>query len=74
MHIFQEPTPLHVIDPNIPLPVSDMVSKLMAKNAAERYQSAKGIMHDVDLIISEYKQGFKLTLAQHDLSETLILL
>ena len=73
MHIFEKLHPLHEIDPNIPIPLSYMISKLMEKNADLRYQSAKGIMHDLDLIISEYKPGLELVLGEHDISDTLIL-
>ena len=73
MHIFQEPTAVCIIDPNIPLPLSEMISKLLKKDADERYQSAKGIIHDIDLIMSEYASESKVTLAEHDLSDTVIL-
>jgi len=74
MHILQEPPPLYSIDANIPIPISDLISKLLKKEADERYQSAKGIMHDIDLIMSEYDpeaQSISFSLAQHDVSETL---
>ena len=60
--ILQEPTPIHQIDPSIPVPLSNMISKLMEKNIDFRYQSAKGLTHDIDLIISEYKPGVDLVL------------
>merc|ERR1719445_2417340 len=53
-----------------------MISKLMEKNAEDRYQSAKGIIFDLDLMISEYKSDHELssiTLAKHDILETFIL-
>ena len=76
MHVFQDALPMWTFDPNIPSPVSDMVSKLMKKNADDRYQSAKGIIHDLDLMITEYDSDNKLAsanLAQHDISETLLI-
>ena len=48
----------------------------MAKNAEDRYQTTKGIVHDLDLMISEYDTDSKLSsivLAQHDKSEILML-
>lgn len=42
----QPPTPAEV-DPSIPLVVSDLVMKLMAKMAEQRYQSAAGIQSDL---------------------------
>ena len=43
----------------------------MKKNVEERYQSAKGVIHDLYLMITEYDSDTKLAsvnLAQHDLS------
>ena len=74
MHIFQEPLSLHELDPSIPIALSDMVSKLMEKDVDLRYQSAKGIMCDIHLIMSECTSlETALPLAQHDLSDTLLL-
>ena len=76
LHICHDPLPLHTIDPKIPVILSDMVSRLMEKDADDRYQSAKGIMHDLDLIISEHETDKKLLsieLMQHDIPETLII-
>lgn len=76
MHILQNCIPVKCIKDDVPVPVSDMISKLMEMNAENRYQSAKGIIYDLDLMISEYKRDTKLSsviLAKHDISETLIL-
>ena len=69
MNLFQNPLPLYEVDPSIPLPISSMVSKLMEKDADLRYKSAKGIMHDIDLVILEYKLRNDIILAQHDIPE-----
>jgi len=45
-HIAKIPIAPHQINPEIPETVSDIVMKLMAKNAEERYQSALGIRND----------------------------
>jgi predicted ATPase/class 3 adenylate cyclase/GAF domain-containing protein/tRNA A-37 threonylcarbamoyl transferase component Bud32 len=47
-HIARPPVPPHEIDPEIPVIVSQIVSKLMAKNAENRYQTAWGLKHDLD--------------------------
>ena len=47
-HIARQPIPAHEIDPRIPLILSQIVSKLMAKNAENRYQTAGGLKHDLD--------------------------
>lgn len=48
-HIAKQPVPPHEINTTIPKPVSDMILKLMAKNAEERYQSAWGIKADLEI-------------------------
>ncbi|MBD2354004.1 AAA family ATPase [Tolypothrix sp. FACHB-123] len=40
----------------IPQPVSDIIFKLMAKNAEDRYQSAFGLKHDLQLCLNQWKQ------------------
>ena len=75
LHIFQDPVPACTINPNIPVILSDMISILLAKNAEDRYRSTKGIVHDLDLMISEYDIDNNLSsivLVQHDVSETLL--
>ncbi len=47
-HIAKRPVPPHELNATIPKPVSDMILKLMAKNAEERYQSAWGIKADLE--------------------------
>src|SRR6476661_3727381 len=47
-HIARQPIPPHEIEPRIPLILSQIVSKLMAKNAENRYQTAGGLKHDLD--------------------------
>ena len=52
-----KPTPsVHSLNPNIPLVVSHIVAKLMAKNAYLRYQSASGLKSDLSKCLSELKQ------------------
>lgn len=50
-HIAKEPIPPAAIDSAIPIPISEIVMKLLAKNAEDRYQSAWGIQSD--LIIAQ---------------------
>ena len=75
MHISQEVVPLHLTSKNIPLPISNMVSKLLRKSADDRYQSTKGVMYDIDLFASEYQSmansgDFNVDIAQHDIADT----
>ncbi|MEH2038016.1 protein kinase domain-containing protein, partial [Nostoc sp.] len=48
-HIAKQPVPPHEINTTIPKPVSDIILKLMAKNAENRYQSAWGIKADLEI-------------------------
>ncbi|MEG4207492.1 AAA family ATPase [Microcoleus sp. Pol7_A1] len=47
-HIARQPLPPHQIEPKIPRIVSQIVSKMMEKNAENRYQTALGLKHDLD--------------------------
>lgn len=46
-HIAKIPIAPHIVNPNIPKSVSAIIMKLMAKELEQRYQSAKGIIHDL---------------------------
>ena len=41
LQICRDPLPVHIIDPSIPVAISTMISKLLKKNADDRYQSTK---------------------------------
>ncbi len=47
-HIAREPIPAHRRNAEIPLALSKIVSKLMAKKAEDRYQSAVGMLADLE--------------------------
>ncbi|HEY9607580.1 MAG TPA: AAA family ATPase [Allocoleopsis sp.] len=47
-HIAKQPIPPHQVNADIPIAVSDIIMKLMAKNAEERYQSAWGLKADLE--------------------------
>lgn len=47
-HIAKRPPQVHDINSTIPLAVSNIAFKLMAKNAEDRYQSALGLKHDLE--------------------------
>jgi PAS domain S-box-containing protein len=47
-HIANQPVPPHKLNAAIPKPISDIILKLMAKNAEDRYQSAWGIKADLE--------------------------
>lgn len=47
-HLAQEPIYPREINPQIPIILADMIMKLMAKNPDKRYQTARGIRHDLE--------------------------
>ncbi|MGG6297950.1 AAA family ATPase [Leptolyngbya sp. AN02str] len=50
-HIAKTPVPPNLVNPNIPEVVSDIVMKLLAKTAEERYQSALGLKSDLEICL-----------------------
>ena len=55
-HIAREAVCLHQIKPELPLILSQIVSKLMAKNAENRYQTAFGLKHDLEMCRLQLQQ------------------
>ncbi|MBD1874750.1 EAL domain-containing protein [Nodosilinea sp. FACHB-131] len=47
-HIAKAPPPLASVNPSVPAVVAAIVSRLMAKNPEDRYQSAVGLHHDLE--------------------------
>ncbi|MBW4681789.1 MAG: AAA family ATPase [Microcoleus vaginatus WJT46-NPBG5] len=52
-HLAKQPLPIHQINSELPLTLSSIVSKLLAKNAEDRYQSALGIKHDLETCLAQ---------------------
>ncbi|HEY9848465.1 MAG TPA: AAA family ATPase [Leptolyngbyaceae cyanobacterium] len=74
-HIARQPVPLHEIEPKIPLIVSQIVSKLMAKNAENRYQTALGLKHDLERCLVQLQTGNieNFTLGTRDITERFLI-
>ncbi|HEY9650076.1 MAG TPA: AAA family ATPase [Coleofasciculaceae cyanobacterium] len=71
-HIAKQPVPPHALNATIPSPVSDIVMKLMTKNAEDRYQSAWGIKADLESLAEQFKKTKQIDtipLARHDVSD-----
>lgn len=51
-HIAKIAPHVHTINPSIPLIISEIIAKLMAKNAEDRYQSAAGLKHDLEICLA----------------------
>jgi len=60
-HIARLPRPPHEVDPAIPSAVSEIVMKLMAKVAEERYQNAYGLQFDLEHCIAQYRATGDIT-------------
>ncbi|MBI5572677.1 MAG: AAA family ATPase [Desulfomonile tiedjei] len=54
-HIARLPEPPHAIDPAVPEAVSNIVMKLLSKNAEDRYQSAWGIAADLEGCLARFE-------------------
>ncbi|WP_449421017.1 trifunctional serine/threonine-protein kinase/ATP-binding protein/sensor histidine kinase [Phormidium nigroviride] len=71
-HLAKHPIPIHQINSEIPLVLSEIVSKLMAKNAEDRYQTPLGIKHDLEICLEQLQttgqlESFKL--GERDISD-----
>ncbi|MEG3971560.1 AAA family ATPase [Microcoleus sp. T2B6] len=75
-HIARQPVPPHEIEPEIPLIVSQIVSKLMAKNAENRYQSSVGIKQDLETCLFQLQATGNIetfTLGTRDITDRFLI-
>jgi serine/threonine protein kinase len=75
-HLAKQPLPPHLCNPTIALPLSQMVMKLLEKEAENRYQSCEGILHDLTFCLSALNETGTIPdfeLGQQDFSSKLIL-
>ncbi len=71
-HLAQTPIPIHEVNLEIPLVLSKIISKLMSKNAEDRYQSALGIKYDFELCLSQLQESGEIKIfeiGERDLSD-----
>jgi predicted ATPase/signal transduction histidine kinase len=71
-HLAKQPPSVHSINPNIPPILSDIIAKLMAKNAEDRYQSALGLKYDLEACWQTYQKNGKFAyfeLGSRDISD-----
>ncbi|MEG5062674.1 ATP-binding sensor histidine kinase [Microcoleus sp. B3-A4] len=66
-HIAKQAVPPHEINPQIPKAVSDIVVKLLEKTAEKRYQSAWGIIADLEECLEQLQA--KGTIVDFDLAQ-----
>ncbi len=75
-HIALQPDPLTISDPSLPQVVSDIVMKLMSKDAKDRYHSGEGLSADLERCLEEYKKKGGIDtfpLGSHDLNDRFII-
>ncbi|TYQ31106.1 AAA family ATPase [Pseudanabaena sp. UWO310] len=75
-HLARLPIPVHQIADHVPLALSGIISKLMAKNAEDRYQSALGIKHDLEICLAQWQSANHVDvfeLGTRDLSDRFII-
>jgi predicted ATPase/serine phosphatase RsbU (regulator of sigma subunit) len=63
-HLAKQPVPLHEINAEIPLVLSQIILKLMAKNAEDRYQSAYGVQADLAQCLHQWETTGRITAFQ----------
>ncbi|MDJ1170579.1 AAA family ATPase [Roseofilum sp. BLCC_M154] len=71
-HIAKQPIAPHVVNPEIPPVVSDLVMKLLAKNAEDRYQSSWGLLADLERCLVNRKENDSIDffpLGEQDISD-----
>ncbi|HET7863106.1 MAG TPA: AAA family ATPase, partial [Burkholderiaceae bacterium] len=54
-HVARMPQPPAELSPSVPLAVSDIAMKLLAKTAEQRYQSAHGLQADLKRVLGEWQ-------------------
>ena len=59
-HIALSPTPPIEINSIIPLSISNLILKLLSKNAEDRYHSCKGLLEDLRLALELHTRGLKI--------------
>lgn len=75
-HIAQKPVPPHELILSIPLTISNIVMKLLAKTPEERYQSAWGIKADLETCLAQLQslgQIKQFSLATQDICDRFVI-
>jgi predicted ATPase len=75
-HLAQIAIPIDRVNPKIPIVVAQIVAKLMAKNAEDRYQSGLGLKSDLNECLQQLQQTGdigKFTIGQRDISDRFII-
>ncbi|MCW6052093.1 AAA family ATPase [Lyngbya sp. CCAP 1446/10] len=60
-HIAKQPIPLQELNPQIPPVLAEIAEKLMAKNAEDRYQTATGLLADLERCQNQIEDSGKIS-------------
>ena len=75
-HLAQKPPSIHSLNSDIPLVLSALVGKLMAKNAEDRYQTVLGLKYDLEECQHQWQEKGMIEpfpLSQRDLCDRFII-
>lgn len=75
-HIATAPTPPAQLSPRLPVPISDIIAKLLIKEPSERYQSTAGVLADLNRCLKEWRASHSIapfTLGEFDVGDHLLL-
>jgi PAS domain S-box-containing protein len=76
-HIARKPVPpCELVETTVPVAVSHIVMKLLAKTAEERYQTAVGVEHDLQHCLADWRRQHRIDafpLGEHDTPDRLLI-
>ena len=75
-HIAKTPQPPAEIEPALPVPVSEIIMKLLSKNAELRYQSALGLREDLEACAAQWTANRRIStllLGQRDVPDQFVI-
>ncbi len=75
-HLSQTAVFINLVKPEVPAVVAQIVAKLMAKNAEDRYQSAQGLQHDLTNCLYQWQTTRSIAqfeIAQQDRSDRFVI-
>jgi diguanylate cyclase (GGDEF)-like protein len=75
-HLAKTAPPVHTVNLTVPVMISCIIAKLMAKNVEDRYQSALGLKHDLEHCLTQWQDSGEIsefTLALQDRSDRFLI-
>ncbi|OLP18053.1 serine/threonine protein kinase [Leptolyngbya sp. 'hensonii'] len=75
-HLARQPMPVEHLNPALPTALAEIIRRLMAKNAEDRYQSASGLHHDLEQCLIQLQTTGQIApfeLGQQDLCDRFLI-